>query len=111
MEISTRKDGKSIVVSVSGKLDAVTSSVYEKKLTELISGGEKSIVVDFSALEYISSAGLRSILATSKALKAGGGRIALANIKAGVKDVFDISGFGTIFRMHDSVESALRETA
>ena len=111
MDISTRKDGKSVVVSVSGKLDAVTSSAYEKKLNELISGGEKSIVVDFSALEYISSAGLRSILATSKTLKAGGGKIALANIKAGVKEVFDISGFGTIFPLHDSVEAALKDTA
>jgi anti-anti-sigma factor len=107
IQIMTKESA--MVVSVVGRMDASTSSAYEKKLNELIAQGHKVFVIDFSGLDYISSTGLRSILVTANAIKAAGGKIALANIRNAVKDVFDISGFGTIFQMNDSVESALRQ--
>jgi anti-anti-sigma factor len=107
MEIQTKKEASAIVVTITGRLDAVTAPEYEKKLNELIAAEETCFVVDFEQLNYISSAGLRALLATAKRLKVLGGHIRFANVKGTVKEVFDISGFGTIFQMDDSVAAAL----
>lgn len=107
MEIHSQKEANATVVTISGRLDAVTAPEYEKKLNELIAAEETSFVVDFEQLDYISSAGLRVLLATAKKLKGKGGQIRFANVKGTVKEVFDISGFGSIFQMDDTVAAAL----
>lgn len=107
MEIQTQKEANATVVTISGRLDAVTAPDFEKTLTELITGDEICFIVDFEQLDYISSAGLRALLATAKRLKVKGGKIRFANVKGTVKEVFDISGFGSIFQMDDSVAAAL----
>ena len=109
MEIQIIKKDNAMVVSVVGRMDATTTPEYEQRLNELIESGQKGFVIDFNNLDYISSAGLRGILVTVKAIKATGGKIAFANIRNNVKDVFDISGFGTIFQTNNSVESALSQ--
>jgi len=90
-------------------MDAVTAPEFEKVIKQLIEEGNKGFVVDFKGLDYISSAGLRALLATAKLLKGKGGQIRFANITGTVKEVFDISGFGSIFQMHDSVAAAVAE--
>lgn len=107
MDMQTSKQENSVVVTVAGRLDAVTAPEYEKRLDELLAGAETWFVIDFQRLEYISSAGLRALLATAKKLKGKGGRIRFANVTGSVKEVFDISGFGSIFQMDDSVAAAL----
>jgi stage II sporulation protein AA (anti-sigma F factor antagonist) len=111
MEIHTKKEANATVVTITGRLDAVTAPEYEKAVTVLITAGETKFVVDFDALEYISSAGLRGLLVTAKQLKGKGGQVRCANVKGTVKDVFDISGFGAIFQMDDSVAAALASLA
>lgn len=109
MEILSRKEGRATVVTVTGKMDAVTAPDYEKGLNELIAAGETCFIVDFEGLSYISSAGLRGILTTAKTLKNKGGQVLFSNVKGTVKEVFDMSGFGSIFRMHATTEAALAE--
>jgi anti-anti-sigma factor len=109
MEILALKKDNATVISVIGRLDATTTPEYEQKFNELVATGHKIFVIDFIGLEYISSAGLKGILVTEKAIKAAGGMITFANIRKTVKDVFDISGFKTIFQVYDSVESALTQ--
>ena len=109
MEIDTRREENAIVVTVKGRLDAVTSPDFEKELTGLISEGGKVFIIDLGELHYISSAGLRSILATTKKLKEKEGKLLLASIKDVVKEVFEISGFGSIIPIYESTESALKE--
>ena len=107
MEIQTKKETNGTVVTISGRLDAVTAPEYEKAVTALITAGEIKLIVDFNALDYISSAGLRGLLVTAKQLKGKGGQVRCANVKGTVKEVFDISGFGAIFQMDDSVADSL----
>lgn len=107
MDMQTKQETNATVVTITGRLDAVTASAYETKVNELISGAQSRFVVDFDQLDYISSAGLRVLLATAKRLKVKGGHIRFANVKGAVKEVFDISGFGSIFQMDDSVDAAL----
>jgi len=109
MEIQTTIKGNAVVVAVIGRMDTTTTPQYETKLRGLISSGHKYFVVDCTHLGYISSAGLRGILITEEAIKAVGGKIAFANIRDTVKEVFTISGFATIFQICDSVEFALAQ--
>lgn len=108
MEIRIRKEASGTIVSVTGKMDAVTAPDYEQSLRQLMAEGEKTFVNDFAGLVYISSAGLRSILATAKALKAVEGRLLFSGVTGPVKDVFEISGFGSLFQVHDSPDAALK---
>ncbi|MEI6206101.1 MAG: STAS domain-containing protein [Desulfuromonadales bacterium] len=109
MGIQSRKEANATVVTITGKMDAVTSPEYEMTLKELIDSGETAFVVDFNDLDYISSGGLRGLLITAKLLKEKDGQIRIANVKGTVKEVFDISGFGSIFHMDDSVAAALAQ--
>jgi anti-anti-sigma factor len=108
MQIQTAKEKNAVVVSVKGKIDAVTAPEFEKVLSNLITQGEIIFLLNFSGLEYISSAGLRSILSTAKQLKPKGGNILFSGLKGSVKDVFNISGFGTIFKIFETREDALK---
>ncbi len=111
MNIETFKESATTVVKVTGRLDAVTSSEYEQKFNALISDGETIFVVDLEKLDYISSAGLRALLATAKRIKGKSGQLFLANIAGPVKEVFNISGFGSIFPVYESVDCALNAVA
>lgn len=107
MDLQTRSENNAVVVTISGRLDAVTAPDYEKSIRELIDGGNICIVVDFEQLDYISSAGLRGLLLMAKLLNAKGGRACLANVKGNVRSVFDMCGFNTVFKMENSVAEAL----
>jgi anti-anti-sigma factor len=108
MELSNRKEGDVLVVSVKGRMDAVTAPEFEKAVETLMDDGETAFVVDLADLDYISSAGLRSILALAKRLKTNGGSLRLAALQDGVKEVFDISGFSSIIPVFDTVEGACK---
>jgi len=109
MEIQTRKEKGTVVVSVKGRMDAVTAPEFEKNVIDLISKGEKIFVINFAELDYISSAGLRSILTLAKKLKEREGKILFAGLRGPVEEVFKISGFSSMFKIFDSEEGALRE--
>ena len=109
MQIQTRKEKVAVVLSVKGRMDALTAPDFEKNVIDLISKGEKTFVVNFVELDYISSAGLRSILALAKKLKETEGKILLAGVRGPVDEVFKISGFSSMFKIFDSEESALTE--
>ncbi len=108
MEIEIKKEQETVVVSVKGRMDAVTSPEFEKNLTALISTGENKFLINLSQLEYISSAGLRSILLIAKQLKTRDGKIVFSGLQVPVKDVFDISGFGSIFKIYETEEESLK---
>ncbi len=107
MEILKRKEKNALVISLKGRLDAVTTPLLEKDLTELMAHEERFLVLDLGGLEYISSAGLRTILAVTKRLREKQGRLLLASLKSVVREVFDISGFSSIIPIFESVDAAI----
>jgi anti-anti-sigma factor len=108
MDIHVKKEAKGLIVSIIGRLDAVSVGEFDKEMDEQIKKGESNFILDLSRLDYISSAGLRSILSTSKRLKENKGTITLCGLHGGVKEVFDISGFSSIFTIYESLENALK---
>ena len=109
MKLDTKKEKGLTIVSITGRMDAVTTPEAEGKLTGLIDTGEKDLIIDLQGLDYISSAGLRGILATAKRLKAEQGGMVFVNLQGHVSEVFKISGFHSLFRVFDSVDAALNE--
>src|SRR5512135_526903 len=107
MEIFKKKEKDALVISLKGRLDAVTTPMLEKDLTELMAGGERLVVLNLKDLDYISSAGLRTILAATKRLKEKQGRLHLASLKSVVREVFDISGFSSIIPVFETVDGAI----
>lgn len=107
MDFSSSKQGSALVIKIVGRMDATSAPKFEDECANWIDKGEKHLVVDMNGLEYISSAGLRGILATGKKLKANEGMLVFGNMQGMVKEVFDISGFTSIFPVYDTLEAAL----
>jgi anti-anti-sigma factor len=107
MEMNVNKEKEAVIVSVKGRMDAVTSVDFEKSVSLLVSKGESHFLVNFSQLDYISSAGLRVILKISRQLKTQNGKIVFAGLQDSVREVFKISGFDTIFKIYETEEEAL----
>jgi anti-anti-sigma factor len=84
-------------VALAGKLDASTVADAERRLVEIIDGGANAMILELSALTYISSAGLRVLLVAAKKLKTKRGQLVLCGIQRYVKEVLDISGFSAVF--------------
>ena len=94
---------------VAGRLDAVTSPAFEQELTALVGDDAKHAVLDMEDLEYVSSAGLRSILSVGKALQKASGKMVVCNVSGMIREVFAISGFDCVFPMADSVDAAIAQ--
>jgi len=107
MEISEVRTDTHLRVSPSGRLDATTSPALQEKLLGLIEAGDRRMVIDFSELDYVSSAGLRVILIVAKRLKSTGGALALCCMKPHIKEVFDIAGFSAMLSIHPTQEEAV----
>jgi anti-anti-sigma factor len=107
MEITKREHGDAWIIAIAGNLDSVTSPKAQKELEAILSSGGRKLAVDFSSLDYISSAGLRVLLGVAKQLGAKGGALRTYGLNQTVKEVFDISGFSAILPVYPSEAEAL----
>lgn len=94
MEIIKKGEGKNLTVEVQGRLDTVTAPELENVFNESLDAVD-DLVIDFSNLEYISSAGLRVLLSTQKKMSSKGS-MKVTNVNDEVMEVFDITGFSSI---------------
>jgi len=108
MEITTRTQNGVTLVGLAGNLDSNTSPQAQQALDGILAGGGKKMVIDFTALDYISSAGLRVLLGTAKRLSGAGGGLHLFGLNDTVREVFDISGFSTILAVLATEAEALK---
>lgn len=107
MQISTRTRDGITVVALAGQLDSHTSLQAQKELDALLAGAGNRIAVDFTALDYISSAGLRVLLGMAKKLRSSGGALRTFGANATVREVFEISGLTAILPLSAGEEEAL----
>jgi anti-sigma B factor antagonist len=107
MKIETRESQGIQIIAFEGNLDTNTSPEAESVINELIDTGKQKILVNFEQLNFISSAGLRVLLATVKKLNASNGELRICSLNATVQEVFDISGFVTILNVKNTEEEAL----
>ena len=106
MEISTRNVGDVTVVDISGSLDTHTSGTASDEMGK-IAGSTEKMLLNLENLEFLSSAGLRVFLRIAKQQKGSGGAIKVCNATGVVKEVMEISGFGSLLDLHESEGDAL----
>lgn len=94
------------VVTISGRLDAITGPDHERYLKQLIEEGATRLVLDMSAVDYISSAGLRVLLVVLKAIRERKGQLCLAGVGANVASVFKMSGLDGVLPQMPTVAEA-----
>ena len=94
MTIEIKKFSKETVIGVSGRVDTITAPALEKTIGENICDIQ-NLVIDFQGVEYISSAGLRVLLAAQKKMK-NGNSMKLINVCEDVMEIFEMTGFADI---------------
>ena len=98
MIISTQKNGKTLLVVPEGRIDTQTAPEFEQKLSEEL-GDATELQIDLGQVNYISSAGLRVLLAYTQEMDERGGTIKAINVNDIVRKIFDLTGFLDILGM------------
>ena len=96
MEVKILEQNDEKVVAIEGRVDTVTASDLEMKVSPLFKESGITLVFDCAGLEYVSSSGLRIILTAHKMVSATGGKFILRNLTREVKSVLDLTGFSRI---------------
>ena len=107
MNISTTTIDAVTVVRLQGNLDTSTAPHAQTSLNELVDGGASKILVNLGEVDFVSSAGLRILLATAKKLRGSNGELRVSNLNETVNEVFEISGFSTILSVFPTEAEAL----
>jgi anti-sigma B factor antagonist len=107
MEITPANHEGKMVLSVNGRVDTSTAPQLEQAINREIEGGNRKILLDFSAVSYISSGGLRVLLATAKKLKNPGDKFGLCSLSPEVLKILKLAGFTSIFSIYPSEGEAL----
>ena len=97
MTIQKNLNGTTLEIALEGRLDTMTSPELEEELKNSLDSAD-SLVLDFSKLDYISSAGLRVLLSAHKAMSAKGG-MKVPHVNEIVSEVFDVTGFADILNI------------
>jgi anti-sigma B factor antagonist len=101
-------EGK-IILRLDGRLDAASSSILDRKIQQLIEESRSSyITLDFTRVDYLSSSGMRVLLAATKKLKAIKGHLILFSLSTEVAELISLAGFDKIFHICATEKEALQ---
>lgn len=106
VEIKEIQRASVLVLYLLGRLDAVSSPGVEKRVFDSIHGGQHFLILNFSDVTYLSSAGMRMLLATAKRLKALSGKMVVCCVPPNVMDVLKMSGFDHVLELSATEEEA-----
>jgi len=107
MKLETRELKRVSVVKVAGRVDSLTAPDLDKTLQDLLAVDRSQIVMDLQEVEYMSSAGLRALVAANKAARKSGGDVRLAQLSPRVREVIDLAGLTPVFDIHPDVVEAV----
>lgn len=88
-----------VIAKFIGELDSSAAPKFNKELQPVIDAAEKNIVLDMTDLEYISSAGLRTLMMLAKNTTFKGGSISTIGIREEIREIFQLTGFDKIFNL------------
>lgn len=100
MELEEERVGEACVVTARGRLDGASSSIFADRISGLITNQKPKILIDFTEVDFVTSAGLRAVLILLKKVKAAEGSFALCGVQDSVREVLDISGFTAMISIH-----------
>jgi len=111
MTIQEDRQQNVVIVAPIGRVDSTTSGTLDQRLSALVAAGERRLVIDLAGVDYISSAGLRVLLALAKKMKVGAGSLALCAMGDSVREVFGLAGFMPLFAVEPTREAAVARVA
>ena len=100
-------DGALVITPRDARIDLANAEAFTAALLAALPKAGKALVVDLAGVEYISSAGLRSLMITLKAAKAQGAGLGVAALRPLTREIFAISRFDIVFTLFDSVREAI----
>jgi anti-anti-sigma factor len=100
MDIEKERLGDAHVVTAHGRLDGIYSTAFANEVGALISGTHPKLLIDFTDIDHVTSAGLRAVLILVKKAKASGGVFALCGVNEQVREILDTSGFDAMFSIY-----------
>lgn len=101
MTTKIEKENEKAVVYFNGRLDTPSAPIVEHEVSVLMDGSVKEATIDCSELSYISSSGLRILITLNKYFLRQGGQLTVKGLSSEIKDVFDMTGFTSIFNIVD----------
>lgn len=99
MEIIINKTDGQIMITIIGRLDTPNAKIFEEKIQDILQDEQSNVRIDCTALEYISSSGLRQFFTLFKHVKSVNRSIKVTNLNSEVKEIFDMTGFSNIFNI------------
>jgi serine/threonine-protein kinase RsbW len=108
MNITSKSIEQGVLVTIDGRIDTTNYNVFENAMNQLFEENVNAIFLDCSGLSYISSSGLRVFLTVQKKMMSTGGKFLLFAMQPTIKEIFDISGFSSIFSIFDTEDAALK---
>ena len=111
MEITHRLENEILIIAIDGRLDAATATIADETIKETLAENTNRLLFDLSALEYLSSGGLRVILGAAKEIRRREGKVVLAALKPYVYEIFEVSGFTAMLHIKETVEEGLKDLA
>lgn len=107
-ELIEEQKGEVLVVRIKGRLDAVSSPIAEKKVFDAINNGNHKVILELGGVVYVSSAGMRMLLSTTKKIRSLSGKLCICSMTPNVMDVLKMSGFDHILDLYSGEEDALK---
>jgi len=107
VKVVEEQKGDVCIVRIAGRLDAISSPDVERKVLEMIDSGKQKMIVDFAGVDYLSSAGMRMLLAATKKVNALSGTFIIFSIQDIVMDVLKMSGFDHVITLASDEKDAL----
>jgi anti-anti-sigma factor len=107
MDVKEEQVGGVTVLQVKGRLDSTTSPMLGERLTAVLEAAKARVLVDFSQLEYISSAGFRILLQAAKRADQNGAKLVLCGVSGKVRQLFDLGGFLDLFSISSTREDGI----
>jgi anti-sigma B factor antagonist len=108
MEVTSNQYKRCDVVAASGRIDSQTAPKLEAAFQEIMDAGRYGIVFDLSDVDFVSSAGLRVMIAVQKTCKKWNrGKLVLVNVPPRIHETLDLAGFVPLFDIHDDMVEAV----
>ncbi len=107
VDVTENREDDVLVLRVDGRLDAASAPLLERKVNTVIEGGQARLVLNFERVTYLSSAGMRLLLAVSKKLSALQGRMVVASVNDEVMEVLKMAGFDQLLEFAHTESEAL----
>jgi anti-sigma B factor antagonist/stage II sporulation protein AA (anti-sigma F factor antagonist) len=107
VEARSQRTADLLVVTVAGRIDHSNADELQRALAPAVAEAGAAIVLDFAAVEYISSMGLRALMVAAKGVRARQGRIGIAALQPVVREIFDISRFDHVLEVYATVADAM----